>query len=91
MLTVAADFGQSGPAGERTEEQHGRVSQALRALGIRCILAYSPQARDCALAQNLEPLSRLVTHRFALDQINQEYATAEDKQSSSIKVHIIPS
>jgi hypothetical protein len=33
------------PAGELAEEQHGQVSQALRALGIHQILALSPQAR----------------------------------------------
>jgi transposase len=38
-------FCQSGPAGEVTDEQNGQVSQALRALGIRQILARSPQAR----------------------------------------------
>src|SRR5580704_976649 len=38
-------FCQSGPAGEVAEEQHGQVSQALRALGIHQILARSPQAR----------------------------------------------
>src|ERR1700724_3947307 len=38
-------FCQSGPAGEVADEQHGQVSQALRALGIRQILARSPQAR----------------------------------------------
>src|SRR5215472_4885041 len=38
-------FCQSGPAGEVSEEQHGQVSQALRALGIHQILARSPQAR----------------------------------------------
>jgi hypothetical protein len=38
-------FCQSGPAGEVAEEQHGQVSQALRALGIKQILARSPQAR----------------------------------------------
>jgi transposase len=38
-------FCQSGPAGEAADEQHGQVSQALRALGIRQILARSPQAR----------------------------------------------
>jgi hypothetical protein len=38
-------FCQSGPAGEVAEEQHGQVSQALRVLGIRQILARSPQAR----------------------------------------------
>jgi len=38
-------FCQSRPAGEVAEEQHGQVSQALRALGIHQILARSPQAR----------------------------------------------
>src|ERR1700737_1467974 len=38
-------FCQSGPAGEVANEQHGQVSQALRALGIRQILRRSPQAR----------------------------------------------
>jgi transposase len=38
-------FCQSGPAGEVADEQRGQVSQALRALGIRQILARSPQAR----------------------------------------------
>jgi transposase len=38
-------FCQSGPAGEMATEQHGQVSQALRALGIHQILARSPQAR----------------------------------------------
>jgi transposase len=38
-------FCQSGPAGELAEQQEGQVSQALRALGIRQILGYSPQAR----------------------------------------------
>ena len=38
-------FCQSGPAWQLAEEQQGQVSQALRALGIRQILARSPQAR----------------------------------------------
>ena len=38
-------FCHSGPAGELADEQHGQVSQALRALGIHQILARSPQAR----------------------------------------------
>src|SRR5947199_1902484 len=38
-------FCQNGPAGKNAEEQTGQVSQALRALGIHQILAYSPQAR----------------------------------------------
>jgi len=42
---TAAAISASAPAGEVADEQHGQVSQALRALGIRQILAYSPQAR----------------------------------------------
>lgn len=38
-------FCQSEPAGAVADEQHGQVSRALRTLGIRQILAYSPQAR----------------------------------------------
>jgi hypothetical protein len=38
-------FCQTRPAGELADEQHGQVSQALRALGIHQILARSPQAR----------------------------------------------
>jgi len=43
------------------------------------------------LRANLAPLSALVTHRFALDQINQAFQTAADKSSRSIKVHLVPS
>jgi len=43
------------------------------------------------LRKNLEPLSALVTHRFALDDVNQAFAAATDKHSGSIKVHIVPS
>jgi transposase len=39
-------FCQSEPAGAVADEQNGQVSRALRALGIRQILAYSPQARS---------------------------------------------
>jgi transposase len=38
-------FCHSARAGEVADEQHGQVSQALRALGIHQILARSPQAR----------------------------------------------
>jgi transposase len=38
-------FCHSERSGEVADEQHGQVSQALRALGIRQILALSPQAR----------------------------------------------
>jgi len=43
------------------------------------------------LRTNLESLTALVTHRFRLDQINQAFQTAADKNSGSIKVHLIPS
>lgn len=42
------------------------------------------------LRKNLEPLTGLVTHRFGLDQINQAFTAAADKNSGSIKVHLIP-
>jgi threonine dehydrogenase-like Zn-dependent dehydrogenase len=42
------------------------------------------------LGKHLTPLTALVTHRFALDQVNQAFATAADKHSGSIKVHIVP-
>jgi threonine dehydrogenase-like Zn-dependent dehydrogenase len=42
------------------------------------------------LRKNLEPLNRLVTHRFPLDQVNQAFTAAADKHSGSIKVHLIP-
>lgn len=43
------------------------------------------------LHRNIDPLTALITHRFALDQVNQAFATAVDKNSGSIKVHILPS
>jgi threonine dehydrogenase-like Zn-dependent dehydrogenase len=42
------------------------------------------------LRKNLKELDSLVTHRFALEQVNQAFATAADKNSGSIKVHLIP-
>jgi threonine dehydrogenase-like Zn-dependent dehydrogenase len=42
------------------------------------------------LRKNLEPLTALITHRFGLDQVNQAFITATDKNSGSIKVHLIP-
>jgi threonine dehydrogenase-like Zn-dependent dehydrogenase len=42
------------------------------------------------LRKNLEPLTALVTHRFGLDQVNQAFTAAADKNSGSIKVHLIP-
>src|ERR1700752_1164780 len=42
-------FCQNEPAGELAEEQHGQVSQALRTLGVRLILARSPRAQRTRL------------------------------------------
>jgi L-iditol 2-dehydrogenase len=42
------------------------------------------------LRKNLDPLNRLVSHRFPLDQVNQAFTAAADKHSGSIKVHLIP-
>jgi threonine dehydrogenase-like Zn-dependent dehydrogenase len=42
------------------------------------------------LRKKLEPLTALVTHRFELDQVNQAFTAAADKNSGSIKVHLIP-
>jgi hypothetical protein len=39
------DVRQAGHGADGANEQHGRVAQALRALGIRHILSRSPQAR----------------------------------------------
>jgi threonine dehydrogenase-like Zn-dependent dehydrogenase len=43
------------------------------------------------LRKNVESLRALVTHRFALDDVNQAFTAAADKHSGSIKVHIVPS
>jgi threonine dehydrogenase-like Zn-dependent dehydrogenase len=43
------------------------------------------------LRKNLAPLSGLITHRFALEDVNQAFGTAADKRQGSIKVHIVPS
>jgi threonine dehydrogenase-like Zn-dependent dehydrogenase len=42
------------------------------------------------LADHAEAARTVVTHRFALDQANEAYATALDKSSRSIKVHVNP-
>ncbi|MBV8771754.1 MAG: alcohol dehydrogenase catalytic domain-containing protein [Deltaproteobacteria bacterium] len=42
------------------------------------------------LHKNLQTLTGLVTHRFSLDQVNQAFTTAADKNSGSIKVHLTP-
>jgi threonine dehydrogenase-like Zn-dependent dehydrogenase len=50
---------------------------------------------DFALATRLvdrhrSALGALVTHRFKLDQIARAYATAADKKSGAVKVHVSP-
>ncbi|HJU11861.1 MAG TPA: alcohol dehydrogenase catalytic domain-containing protein [Candidatus Binataceae bacterium] len=42
------------------------------------------------LRKNLHALTSLVTHRFTLDQVNEAFNTAADKNSGSIKVHLTP-
>lgn len=42
------------------------------------------------LQNRKDQLAPLVTHRFALDQVNEAFSTAADKHSGSIKVHIVP-
>jgi threonine dehydrogenase-like Zn-dependent dehydrogenase len=42
------------------------------------------------LASRTEVARGLVTHRFRLDDVNQAFATALDKSSGSIKVHVNP-
>ena len=75
-------FCHSGPAGELAEEQHGQVSQALRALGIHQILARSPQARGRSerafgtiqgrLPQELR-LNRISDYSAANDYLEQRF------------------
>ena len=42
------------------------------------------------VAQYAEQAKRLVTHRFALDDVNTAFAAAMDKSTRSIKVHLQP-
>jgi threonine dehydrogenase-like Zn-dependent dehydrogenase len=43
------------------------------------------------LASHLDRVRTIVTHRFALDEVNEAFRTAADKGSGSIKVSIDPS
>jgi threonine dehydrogenase-like Zn-dependent dehydrogenase len=43
------------------------------------------------LADHLDRVRTIVTHRFALDEVNEAFRTAADKGSGSIKVSIDPS
>ena len=65
-----------------------------RLVGSNC---YSrTQARtDFAIAvdllmQHADLVREVVTHRFALDEVNEAFATAADKSTGSIKVMIVP-
>jgi L-iditol 2-dehydrogenase len=42
------------------------------------------------LRSRLKDVRSLVTHRFALDQVNQAFAAAADKSTGSIKVTLVP-
>jgi transposase len=77
-------FCQNGPAGQIAEEQNGQVSQALRALGIRQILANSPQARgrsERAFGTIQRRLPQELRHQGITD-----YAAANDY----LEQHFIP-
>ncbi len=41
------------------------------------------------MRRNADTLRPLVTHRFSLEQVAEAYATADDKSSGAIKVHIV--
>ena len=43
------------------------------------------------LADHLDRVRTIVTHRFSLDEVNEAFRTAADKGSGSIKVSIDPS
>jgi transposase len=77
-------FCQNGPAGQIADEQNGQVSQALRALGIHQILAYSPQARgrsERAFGTMQGRLPQELRHQGITD-----YAAANDY----LEQHFIP-
>jgi threonine dehydrogenase-like Zn-dependent dehydrogenase len=63
-------------------------------VGSNCYARHGARSDfDIAIAllkNHVDALSALVTHRFPLDQINKAFSTAADKQSGSIKVHILP-
>ncbi len=42
------------------------------------------------MRRQAEPMRRLVTHRFALDDVARAYETADDKSTGAIKVHVTP-
>jgi threonine dehydrogenase-like Zn-dependent dehydrogenase len=42
------------------------------------------------MRRNAEQLRRMITHRFPLERVAEAYATADDKRSGAIKVHVQP-
>jgi threonine dehydrogenase-like Zn-dependent dehydrogenase len=42
------------------------------------------------MRRNVETMRALITHRFALDDVGEAYAAADDKKSGAIKVSITP-
>jgi 2-desacetyl-2-hydroxyethyl bacteriochlorophyllide A dehydrogenase len=42
------------------------------------------------MRRNAEQLRRMITHRYPLAQVADAYATADDKRSGAIKVHVQP-
>jgi transposase len=77
-------FCQNRPAGEVAEEQHGQVSQALRALGIHQILARSPQARGRS-ERAFGTIQGRLPQELRLNRIS-DYAAANDY----LEQHFIP-
>ena len=71
------------------------VGRELQVRGSQCY-GLTNGVRDFAsaiglIAQGKVPVARLVTHRFPFDQIAEAFATAADKQSGAIKVHVVVS
>jgi threonine dehydrogenase-like Zn-dependent dehydrogenase len=70
------------------------MAKELRLVGSNCYGHDGPHG-DFALATQLaqkyqDDLLPLVTHTFALDQVAEAFATAEDKSTRSVKVHVQP-
>jgi|TARA_B100000315_G_scaffold173231_1_gene161652 threonine dehydrogenase-like Zn-dependent dehydrogenase len=70
------------------------MAKELHLVGSSCYAHDTPEG-DFALATQLaqrhqDDLVALVTHTFALDQVAAAFATAEDKGTGSIKIHVRP-
>ncbi len=70
------------------------MAKELRMVGSSCYGHEGPE-KDFAQATRLaaayqDALVPLVTHTFALDEVEAAFATAEDKSTGSIKVHVRP-